>query len=63
MPDLVELVQKTKQAKDNIEDKNILFIGETGSGKTTSIKALLGYKMGKAQVQGNGLGYPRGVDH
>jgi GTPase SAR1 family protein len=30
-----------------IKDRDIaLFIGDTGSGKTTLIKALLGYKMG-----------------
>jgi GTP-binding protein EngB required for normal cell division len=53
VPDLVELVKNTEKAKDSIRDKNILlFIGETGSGKTTSIKALLGYKMGKLKYKG-----------
>jgi len=30
----------------------LLFIGETGSGKTTTIKALLGYKMGRRTFKG-----------
>lgn len=47
MPDLKRLIQKTKRAEEDIKKKDIvLFIGETGSGKTTTIKGLLGYKMG-----------------
>lgn len=53
VPDLAELIKNTEKAKDSIKGKNILlFIGETGSGKTTSIKALLGYKMGKLKYKG-----------
>jgi hypothetical protein len=45
--DLCRLIAKTVEVEREIEAKNILlFIGETGSGKTTNIKALLGYKMG-----------------
>jgi predicted GTPase len=45
--DLCRLIAKTVEVEREIEAKNILlFIGETGSGKTTMIKALLGYKMG-----------------
>jgi energy-coupling factor transporter ATP-binding protein EcfA2 len=46
-PDLCRLIAKTTEAEREIEAKNILlFIGETGSGKTTNIKSMLGYKMG-----------------
>src|SRR5664279_3400353 len=53
VPDLIQLVKSTEQAKDSIRNKNVLlFIGETGSGKTTAIKTLLGYKMGKRLYKG-----------
>jgi len=47
------LIARTTEVEKEIESKNIiLFIGETGSGKTTTIKALLGYKMGKKKFKG-----------
>jgi|JI61114C2RNA_FD_contig_121_95255_length_8830_multi_4_in_0_out_0_2 ABC-type oligopeptide transport system ATPase subunit len=51
--DLQRLIKKTKEVETEIAEKNIfLFIGETGSGKTTTIKALLGYKMGLREFKG-----------
>lgn len=45
--DLQRLHDKTSSAKEQIQDKDtLLFMGDTGSGKTTTIKALLGYRMG-----------------
>lgn len=53
VPDLCRLVDKTVEVESQIESKSIvLFIGETGSGKTTMIKSLLGYKMGKRKFKG-----------
>jgi energy-coupling factor transporter ATP-binding protein EcfA2 len=53
VPDLSRLIAKTADVEEQISAKNILlFIGETGSGKTTTIKSLLGYKMGKRKFKG-----------
>ena len=51
--DLQRLHDKTNSAKEQIQDKDIvLFMGDTGSGKTTTIKALLGYRMGWREWKG-----------
>lgn len=51
--DLCRLIAETQSVEKEIEGKKILlFIGETGSGKTTTIKSLLGYKMGKKKFKG-----------
>lgn len=50
--DLERLVEKAKCAQTDINGKKIyFFIGDTGSGKTTTIKALAGYKMGKVKFK------------
>lgn len=47
------MTTKTEAVENEIDSKSIvLFLGETGSGKTTTIKALLGYKMGKKKYKG-----------
>lgn len=51
--DLSRLTDKTKRVKEDIQGKDIvLFIGDTGSGKTTTIKALMGYRMGWRTYKG-----------
>lgn len=46
VPELNRLMEKAVSTKDRIIDqKCIVFIGDTGSGKTTLIKALYGCKM------------------
>lgn len=51
--DVPDLLEKTKKAGESLENKTILlFLGHTGSGKTTAIKTLLGYKMGKFKYNG-----------
>jgi len=48
VPELNRLMEKAVSTKDRIIDqKCIVFIGDTGSGKTTLIKALYGCKMCK----------------
>jgi ABC-type multidrug transport system ATPase subunit len=48
--DLSRLTQRAITVGKDIKDKSIiLFIGDTGSGKTTAIKWLLGCKMGWTQ--------------
>ena len=51
--DLTRLVDKTHKVQEQIQGKDIvLFIGDTGSGKTTTVKALLGYQMGFRTFKG-----------
>jgi len=46
VPKLDRLLKKTLLTKDKISGQRcIVFLGDTGSGKTTLIKALLGYRM------------------
>ncbi len=51
--DLKRLLDKTKKAELSIKNKNIiLFIGDTGAGKTTTILGLYGLKMVKKKFKG-----------
>jgi flagellar biosynthesis GTPase FlhF len=51
--DLRRLLDKTKKAELSIKNKNIiLFIGDTGAGKTTTILGLYGLKMVKKLFKG-----------
>ena len=53
VPVLLNLIRRNEEAKHLIEGKDIvLFMGDTGSGKTTAIKRLLGYKMKKGLYNG-----------
>ncbi|ETO01683.1 hypothetical protein RFI_35757, partial [Reticulomyxa filosa] len=50
---MLELVKKAEEAANEIKDKNvILFIGGTGTGKSTLIHFLAGSKMEKQMVDG-----------
>ncbi len=51
--DIRRLLDKTKKAELSIKNKNIiLFIGDTGAGKTTTILGLYGLKMVKKKFKG-----------
>ena len=51
--DIRRLLDKTKKAELSIKNKNIiLFIGDTGAGKTTTILGLYGLKMVKKLFKG-----------
>jgi flagellar biosynthesis GTPase FlhF len=46
-------LKKTKKSETSIKNKNIiLFIGDTGAGKTTTILGLYGLKMTKKKFKG-----------
>lgn len=49
---LIDKANEAGEAIRNCKSNILLFIGDTGSGKTTIIKSLLGYKMGHTYSKG-----------
>lgn len=49
---LIGMTNKAGETIRNCKSDLLLFIGDTGSGKTTIIKSLLGYRMGLTQYNG-----------
>ncbi|CAF4090243.1 unnamed protein product, partial [Rotaria sordida] len=51
--EMLRLVDKVVTASETVKDKNVvLFLGETGSGKSTTIHFLAGSKMKKTKMEG-----------